>query len=121
MKRMGIPKRLLWIWETICCGLAVGYMLKIIFYEVSAVDDRVAIFCAPTVLFMVTLGDAVYTDKIKWSKIQPHQWILPLLIFMGYGVYGLFKSWFVFSMAAGIFITYVLVIIIALSSRISKK
>lgn len=117
--KRNIPKKILWIWETICYSLIAGYIIKLILTGVY--DDEIICLCAPTALFMLTFGECIYKDKVKWKKYKTHEWLIPLIACIIYAIYGLITNFYIFILSLGALITYGLVILVAKTQKEVQK
>lgn len=118
MKKLGLPKRILWIWETICYSCLVGCVIKLI--SVGVKDEWIALLCSPTAIFMLCFGEFIYSDKIKWEKYNTHEWVVPLVILIGLGIHEFFKKSLLWILVFGVLITYILLIIVAFTTKNKK-
>lgn len=115
MKKMGVTKRILWCWETICYSLLVAYLVRLLFEGVN--DAFIGLLCSPTAIFMVLFAKDIYSDKIKWEKIKLYEWILPIVGFTLGAIYGLLKEFYVFPLALGMLITIALFMLVAFKGK----
>lgn len=69
---------------------------------------------------MLMFGEYIYQDKIKWSKYKIREWLIPLVAFIIYAIYGLIANFYIFILAFGTLITYSLVILIAYKNNVKQ-
>lgn len=120
MKKMGFFKRLLWCWETICYGCFFGVLLKLIL--VGEMDNWMVFLCSPTAIFMLTFGENIYNDKIKWENFKIAKLIGICLWFFCFAIYGIIRlNITVLSLALGVVITSVVFTFIAISEINKNK
>ena len=121
MTKMGLPKRMFWIWSNICYGLFVGYILNMILNQTMGQEklgEELCFLSVPTMFFEILFKEAIYEDKINWKSYanKRHQRLIPILILVVGIWYGVFKSNSnIVSLAAGFLITYIITLIIAVS------
>lgn len=122
MKKLGTSQRLLWIWETICYSLIFAYVLQLVFCINMNISKLVIHLCSPTALTMLLFGELIYKNEVKWSKFKPHEVILPLVIFIVVGVYGIVtKSNVSLFFAVGAIIIHIFLIIVGLCQEFKKN
>ena len=127
MRKMGLPKRMFWIWSNICYGLFIGYALSLILNQTTgkeALGEEICFLSVPTMLLTTALKDAVYEDKINWKNYtnKKPQRLIPILVFtMGIGYGFLRNNSGIISLAAGFLITYTIILFIAISESNKPK
>lgn len=110
-----ITKILLWCWETVCYSLLTVYLIRYIFFKVN--DEFIALLVCPTVVLMLTFGKSIYSGRMSWKNYKWYQYIIPFVVLAGELVYGLLSNMFVFELAIGILITYILIFLISISEK----
>lgn len=71
----------------------------------------------PTVVLMLIFGKSIYSGRMSWKNYKWYQYIIPFVVLAGELVYGLLSNMFVFELAIGILITYILIFLISISEK----
>ena len=119
MKKLGLSKRILRIWETICYGCLIGYGIRLLLSGVN--EEWILFLCLPTVLLMVHCREFILSDKVMWERYKTYEWILPLVVFIAIGVHQLFKRSSFCIFVLGVIIPYILLIIVAFTTKNKKE
>lgn len=114
-----VSKRLLWCWETVCYSFFIVYLIRYIFFKIN--DEFIALLVCPTAILMLSFGKSIYSGKMLWKNYKWYQYAIPFVVLAGESVYGLLSNMFIFELAVGILITYILILLISISEKHIKR